>query len=70
MPDNGWKENEIYVLKSLERLETEQIVQGRQIGEIHQAMVGFKTNQKWEFRILSVVWAAVVTGLNLFLRKP
>jgi len=66
--NNGWDEHKMHVMNCLSRLEETQELQTTKIGEIHTEIVGFKTDQKWEFRILSVLWGLVVTGINLFIK--
>lgn len=73
---NDWPEHKLHILNSLKKLEDhnqrQEVVlakQTEQIGQIHSAITKFETNQKWEFRLLSLVWGVLVTGINYLLGK-
>lgn len=67
--ENGWDEHKMHVLESLKRVEDQNTRQEKAINEIHAEIVGFKSNQKWEFRVLSLIWGLLVTGLNFLLGR-
>lgn len=67
---NSWESHRMHVTKSLERLEEQNESQTAKINDIHAEIVGFKTNQKWEFRVLSLLWGLMVTGINFLLGRP
>lgn len=65
----SWDRNEKYVLATLKRLDAQHEEQLKRLEDIHAAIAGFKSDQKWEFRMLSGIWAILVTAINLSLKK-
>lgn len=66
---NGWNKYEVHVLSELNEMKLAQKELAANVAAIQADLGAQKVRSAWEFRILSAVWAAIVSGLNYFMGK-
>jgi len=64
MDNNGWDQYKIHILNEIQDLKDASDSHGKSLDAIQRDLAGFKTNQKWEMRIASMIWGLIMLGFN------